>query len=110
MIDAVRRAQRGEAVVSPDMLPLLMEQVRRMPVARPPEDWGLTAREQEVLRLVAAGLSNKQIAARLYLSPHTVKAHLRSILDKLHLHSRTEAAAWAVRNGLTLEDDATLKD
>jgi len=105
VVDAIRRAHRGESVLSPDMMDLLMEQVRRMPAPSQPEEWGLTPREQEVLRLVAAGLSNKEIAARMYLSPHTVKAHLRSILDKLHLHSRTEAAAWAVRHGLTLGDD-----
>ncbi len=100
VLDAIRRAHQGEAVLSPEMTAVLMQQVRRMPSPTDPTTLGLTARERQVLRLVAQGLSNKQIAARLHLSPHTVKAHLRSVLDKLHLHSRTEAAAWAVRHGL----------
>jgi DNA-binding NarL/FixJ family response regulator len=61
---------------------------------------GLSPRETEVLRLVAHGMSNKEIADRLALSKHTVHRHVSSILTKLHLPSRTAAAAFAVRHGL----------
>jgi DNA-binding NarL/FixJ family response regulator len=60
----------------------------------------LTPRELEVLTLVAQGLSNPDIAQRLVLSEHTVRRHLANILRKLHLSSRTAAAAWGVRTGL----------
>jgi len=70
--------------------------------SRPADD--LTERERDVLKQVAQGLSNKEIGLTLAISPHTVKAHLRHILDKLNLRSRAEAAAWAERNGLTKEE------
>ena len=57
----------------------------------------LTSRELEVLKLVAQGMSNKEIAAELYISENTVKNHVRNILEKLHLHSRMEAVVYAVR-------------
>jgi LuxR family maltose regulon positive regulatory protein len=60
----------------------------------------LSARENEVLDLIAAGLTNQEIAARLYLSLHTVKAHARSIYDKLDAHSRTQATARARELGI----------
>ena len=64
----------------------------------------LTDRELEVLRLVAKGLSNKEIAGELFISENTVKNHVRNILEKLQLHSRMEAAMYAVREKLV---DAT---
>ncbi len=66
----------------------------------PPEEAGLTDREQEILRLVAQGLANKEIAYRLGISQNTVKVHLRNIFSKTNLQSRTEAAMYAVRFGL----------
>ncbi|NOX61660.1 MAG: response regulator transcription factor [Chloroflexi bacterium] len=98
----IRRVYAGEAMISPAMSVKLLEQFAAMQAASqsPPQE-RLTARERDVLRLVARGLSNKEIAAELALSPHTVKAHLRHILDKLHLRSRAQAAAWAERHGLT---------
>jgi DNA-binding CsgD family transcriptional regulator len=70
------------------------------PVAAPQEGAALTPRELEVLRLVARGLGNKDIAAELNLSTHTVKYHLASVLAKLGVRSRTEAVSLGIRTGL----------
>lgn len=64
----------------------------------------LTSRELEVLRLAATGISNPQIAARLQISVNTVKAHIKSILDKLNLENRTQLAAYATRKGLITQE------
>lgn len=69
----------------------------------------LTARELEVLQLAATGISNPQIASRLQISVNTVKAHIKSILDKLNLDNRTQLAAYATRKGLITQED-TSKD
>jgi DNA-binding CsgD family transcriptional regulator len=61
---------------------------------------GLTAREVEVLRLLVAGLSNAEIAARLYVSPNTVRAHVAHVLAKIGVHNRAAATEFAVRQGL----------
>ena len=111
LLDAIRRVDAGEAVITPRMAAKLLDEfallsatVPRPKVAPTPESESLTDREQEVLKYVASGLSNKEIGDLLAISPHTVKAHLRSILDKLHLRGRVDAAAWAVRHGM-LQDD-----
>ena len=101
----IQRVYAGEAAISPTMSVKLLNQfASTQPTAssRPIDD--LTERERDVLKLVAQGLSNKEIGLILAISPHTVKAHLRHILDKLNLRSRAEAAAWAERNGLTKEE------
>jgi DNA-binding NarL/FixJ family response regulator len=101
LIDAIQRICAGEAMIAPGMAAkLLTEFAASSKPERPTEGESLTDRERQVLELVSRGMSNKEIAERLALSPHTVKAHLRTILDKLHLRSRTEAAAWAVRRGI----------
>ena len=64
-------------------------------------DGELTPREREVAALLAEGLSNSQLARRLYISPRTAAVHVSNILTKLGMTSRTEVATWAVRNGLT---------
>jgi two-component system NarL family response regulator len=69
-----------------------------------PEVGDLTQREAEVLRLVAEGASNKEIATRLSITENTVKKHLRNILDKLHLQNRTQAATYALREGLLRDE------
>lgn len=63
----------------------------------------LTKREKEVLQLVSEGLSNREIAERLYIAENTVKNHLRNILEKLHMHNRAQAVAFAIREGLLAE-------
>jgi DNA-binding NarL/FixJ family response regulator len=105
LIDALQRVHDGEAILAPSMAVRLLEEFRtlaeqapREPTSAPVE--GLSERELDVLRLVAQGLSNREIADALRLSEHTVKTHLANILDKLHLRSRAHAAAYAVQAGL----------
>lgn len=105
LTDAIQRVHAGEAIVAPSMAVRLLEEFRALAEqapAGPPQAQleGLSERETAVLRLVAQGLSNKEIADMLSLSEHTVKSHLQSILDKLHLRSRAHAAAYAVQAGL----------
>lgn len=106
LIEAIRRVHAGEAVVAPSMAVRLLEEfgtlARQTPATVQPSN-ELTEREIEVLRLVAHGLSNKEIAVELDLSEHTVKTHLRHILDKLHLRSRAHAAAYAVQAGVATD-------
>ena len=96
LADAVRKASRGEALLAPSVAARLMQEVSG---ARPAPA-GLTDRELEVLRLIARGMSNKQIARELVVSEKTVKTHVSNILAKLHLDDRTQAALYAVREGL----------
>jgi len=106
LIQAIRRVHAGEAMIASSMAVRLLEEfgalARQTPHAPTPEPTAeeLTSREVDVLKLVAQGLGNKEIAAELNLSEHTVKTHLRNILDKLHLRSRAHAAAYAVQAGL----------
>ncbi len=105
LLDAVRRAARGEAVLHPRVAARLMQELRaeerREPAdPKPPAFADLTEREIEVLRLIAEGLSNAEIAARLVISERTVKSHVSNILSKLHLADRTQAAVYAWKKGL----------
>ena len=94
---AVRLAADGEALVSPDMLARLLPRLRR---THHGVGWDLTAREREVLDLLAIGESKEAIAGRLFLSTNTVRNHIQNILTKLGAHSRLEAVATAAREGL----------
>jgi two-component system, NarL family, response regulator LiaR len=78
------------------------------PPQAPPTPDPLTEREVAVLRLVAQGLSNREIAERLEITERTVCTHVSNILNKLHLASRTQAALYALKEGLTLLDDISL--
>ena len=98
LLEQLRGLSRGEAAISRRMATRILEEFRREPEPEEPEA-ELSPRELEVLELVAARLSNKEIAARLYLSEHTVKNHLKNILSKLHLRSRRQAAAYGVARG-----------
>ena len=98
LAEAIRTVHRGEALLDPSVAAKLMEELargERRPAADP-----LTAREGEVLRLVAGGRSNKAIALELGVAEKTVKTHVSNILAKLHLADRTQAALYAVREGL----------
>jgi DNA-binding NarL/FixJ family response regulator len=102
---AVRAAHRGELQLDPLVARRLMASLREGPGSDPGAE--LTSRELEVLRLVAVGKPNKQIAAELTISERTARTHVSRILHKLRLSSRTQAALWAVREGLVeVEDQA----
>jgi DNA-binding NarL/FixJ family response regulator len=95
---AVRAAHRGELQIDPVVARGLMSSLRTVPDDDPISE--LTSRELDVLRLVAAGKPNKQIAAELAISERTARTHVSRILRKLRLSSRTQAALWAVRERL----------
>lgn len=98
---AVRRTAAGDPVFTPGLAGLVLGEYRRLAVA--PRDDGaprLTDRETEVLRLVAKGLSYKQIAERLGVSHRTVQNHVQNTLGKLHLHNRVELVRYAWHTGL----------
>jgi DNA-binding NarL/FixJ family response regulator len=95
---AVRAAHRGELQLDPVIARRLMSSLRERRSGEPASE--LTSRELDVLRLVAAGKPNKQIAAELEISERTARTHVSRILRKLRLSSRTQAALWAVREGL----------
>jgi DNA-binding NarL/FixJ family response regulator len=99
---AIRVVSDGQSLISPSMAVKLLDEFKQMsrsdrqqvPTPR------LTERELEVLKLVAQGLNNREIAKRLFISENTVKNHVRNILEKLQLHSRMEAVMYAVREKL----------
>ena len=99
--DAIRSVWAGQSRISPSMASKLLtefaaisKEADERPQMPAPK---LTDREMEVLRLVAQGLNNRDIAKQLFISENTVKNHIRNILEKLHLHSRMEAVVYAVR-------------
>ena len=95
---AVRTVGAGGAVLDPQVVPAVMDEMARSPEASGVEE--LTPREREVLGLLGRGLSNRELADALYVSEKTVKTHVSSILAKLRLSDRTQAALFAVRHGL----------
>ena len=107
LVEAILAVHRGEARLHPDIARKLMERVAQAPresreTAVPPE--GLTTRELEVIRLVARGRSNHEIAQELVISEKTVKTHVSNILGKLNLEDRTQLAIHAIKSGLVQED------
>lgn len=98
LAEAIRAVQRGEALLHPTVAAKLMQEVSADERRAPGGD--LTDRELEVLRLIARGMSNREIAGELTVSEKTVKTHVSNILAKLHLADRTQAALYAVRRGL----------
>lgn len=92
-------AGRGEIVLPPQIAAQALAALARGEIVPESPSISLTDREQEVLALLAQGLTNKDIAQTLFLSVRTVEAHLRNIYDKLDVSSRTEAALWAVSHG-----------
>ncbi len=106
LLRAIRQVHRGEPALHPIIARKLLQEVAH-PADLQPAPETLTARELAVLRLIAQGLSNQEIADELAVSEPTVRAHVSRILGKLHLASRTQAALYAVREGLTSEEEGS---
>jgi DNA-binding NarL/FixJ family response regulator len=100
LVQAVREAYQGKAQLHPDVAKKLMSAVAAPTTAPSSPEPDLTERELEVLRLIAQGLNNQQIAQKLTISEKTVKTHVSNILGKLHVEDRTQAAIYAVKKGL----------
>jgi DNA-binding NarL/FixJ family response regulator len=98
LASAVRKAAAGEAVIHPWVAARVVQELRSPARGEIAPD--LSERELEVLRLIAEGISNAEIAERLIISENTVKSHVSNILGKLHLADRTQAAVYAWREGL----------
>ena len=95
LVRAIRAAAEGKVQLSPDAAARLAREIRS-----PAHVERLTRRETEILKLVAGGLANKEVARRLSLSEKTVKVHLNNVFSKLGVHSRTQAALHAIRTGI----------
>jgi len=98
LLQAIREVQRGDSFLDPVIARKLIKELNRPPELPPTSD-PLSEREVEVISLIAAGLSNQEIADRLVISERTVRNHVSNILSKLHLANRTQAALYAVQMG-----------
>jgi NarL family two-component system response regulator LiaR len=99
LIEAIRQVHRGESSLHPSVARRVLQQLSN-PNSKGPDADALTDREIEVLRLIAQGRSNREIAEQLFISEATVRTHVSNILSKLSLCSRTQAALYALRQGL----------
>lgn len=100
LLQAIRDVHSGQVSLHPTIARKLVGELKR-PIDLPPAEDPLTEREVQVLALVARGLSNQEIADRLFIGERTVRTHISNILGKLHLANRTQAALYAQREGLT---------
>src|SRR5213078_232738 len=101
LLDAIRQVATGGAFIESQMLKGMLSEMKPGSAGQAPAAArNLTKREREILALVAEGMSNREIADKLVLSPETVKSHVAAILEKLNVSDRTQAAIYAVRNGL----------
>ncbi len=104
LIEAIRQVNQGVASLHPSIAKKLLDELQHAE-KQPTADEALTQREVEVLRMIAQGYENRDIAEKLVISEATVRTHVSNILGKLHLASRTQAALYALREGLaTLEN------
>jgi two-component system, NarL family, response regulator LiaR len=103
LVEAIRQVQRGEPSLHPRIARRVLHELGR-PFSQPQTPDPLTARELEVLRCVAQGQTNQQIAAQLGIAEPTVRTHVSNILGKLHLANRVQATLYALREGLTSLD------
>ncbi len=109
LIQAIFYISQGGAIISPLMATKLITEFKNLETGAerkpaPEAEANLSPREDEVLRLVSQGATNKEIGDSLFISENTVKTHLRNIMDKLHLANRSQAAAYAVKKGLVPYD------
>lgn len=100
LIQSIRRVHREEPVLDPSIARKIMKEIQEEPAIKAPPD-PLTARELEVLQLLAKGLSNKEIADKLVVAEVTIRTHISHLLSKLHLVNRVQAALYALREGLS---------
>lgn len=104
LVTAIRQVHRGEPSLHPNIARKVLHELRQPQAERAPIPEHLTARELEVLQLIAKGLSNQEIADQLVVAEPTVRTHASRILDKLHLVNRVQATLYAMREGLTALD------
>jgi len=104
LLEALRAVARGESLLEPKVTGLLLDRLKELSAKEQPSDGPLSPREREVLALIARGRTNREIAEELVISEHTARNHVTSILDKLGLSRRTEAAVYAARLGLVPEE------
>ena len=109
LIRAIEHVNRGEPSLHPSIAMQVLQELRRPAAATPPPNV-LTPREEEVLCLVARGLRNRDIAAQLTTTEATIKTHVSSILSKLHLVNRVQAALYALNEGVTSLEDIAEQD
>ena len=101
LVRVLYTVSRGELTLHPSMLPAIIQQVaagQSKSISPAPDD--LTERERDILSALSRGLTDREIAQQLFISVRTVQSHLTHIYEKLHVHSRTEAALFAVQHGL----------
>jgi DNA-binding NarL/FixJ family response regulator len=102
LIAAIRTVAAGDALLSPAITKRVIRQFTRVPHPAPPKEFGeLTAREQEVFRLIARGLSNAEIGQQLYIGETTVKTHMTHILQKFNLRDRVQLIVLAYQTGIS---------
>ena len=105
LLTAVRAAAAGESLLDPGVVASVLARLRKLAANQEKREVALLSeRERQVLALVAQGLTNKQIAANLFISENTVRNHVSRILEKLDLSRRSEAASWAATHGLLGDD------
>ena len=104
LLEAIRQVHRGEPSLEPAIARKVLQELSNPGQGKPTVE-PLTQRELEVLRLISQGLSNKEIAAKIFVAEWTVRTHVSNVLSKLHLASRTQAALYALRSGLASLDD-----
>jgi NarL family two-component system response regulator LiaR len=104
LITAIRKVNRGEPSLHPVVAKMVLEEISQ-PVKQPLTPEPLTEREVDIVRLVAQGLSNRQIAEQLVIGEATVRTHVGNVLNKLHLANRVQATLYALKEGITSLDE-----
>ncbi|MFZ0543951.1 MAG: response regulator transcription factor [Candidatus Promineifilaceae bacterium] len=107
LLQAIRNTYEGKSTLSPDVASKVIEEINKPPHPHLPlTEEPLTEREVEILKYVARGMSNQEIADELVLSERTVRTHISNILSKLHLANRTQATLYALREGIASLDES----